>query len=73
MSIQLDDLPVDADGATSTAEEILCEDQDDMTNAVIILAQVDPIQSNDDGKPKYTKEQVALILKCKETLDNWSR
>jgi hypothetical protein len=64
------DLPVDEGDLEQDAEDLLCSEAQDFTNAAVIVGQLDPLEVI-DGQSRWTPEQIALISKANGFLRNW--
>lgn len=63
-------LPTDLKQMEEEAVQLLAEDGTQV-NAVLILAQQDPIALGADGQPKYTEDQRRLIIGAFDTVQDW--
>lgn len=62
--------PVDPEEVAETASDLL-DDGVDAGNAIIILAQQDPLEICTEGTPRWLPDHQSLILRAQEQVRMW--
>ena len=67
--LKIDDLPTGPEDMEQDAENFFV-DVESMTNAILVLGQLDPIEVV-ENQPRWTPEQQKIIVNAQETLKSW--
>lgn len=70
--IKPQDLPIDIQDIASEVEAIVAEETEDLADVGVILGQLDPTEIDlKTGLPRWTPEQMTIIVKLNDRLREW--